>query len=253
MDALLGRLGLADDDRRELLAAPGDDPALVEERRLELVAGMGDAAAPAPKWPFDPAAPWLHLRALLATLPDVRRFHAERGIADETSWATLADLGRHTALDRLLHGSPGLRKGWWLALHFRGLLYELGRLQFELRRDDVSVHIPESGRLDGRACDDSFAHARALFPGRELRCTSWLLDPQLAEYLHGGSNILRFQRRFEPETEGAECDAAVLAFVFHRLRPDLDDLPQRTTLERALVAHLRAGRHWHAPRGRLAG
>jgi hypothetical protein len=29
----------------------------------------------------------------------------------------------------------------------------------------------------------------------------------------------------------------------------LDDLPQRTTLERAIVAHLRAGGHWRARTG----
>jgi len=40
-----------------------------------------------------------------------------------------------------------------------------------------------------------------------------------------------------------------LKFVFDRpptpLRPgDLDALPQRTSLQRALVAHLRSGGHW---------
>jgi hypothetical protein len=45
-------------------------------------------------------------------------------------------------------------------------------------------------------------------------------------------------------------------FVFHR-RYDglnvpttlLDELPQQTTLQRAIVAHLRAGGHWHSRTG----
>ncbi len=44
--------------------------------------------------------------------------------------------------------------------------------------------------------------------------------------------------------DGYDGDADVLRFVFHRIAPSVDDLPQRTTLERAIVAHLRAGKHW---------
>jgi hypothetical protein len=40
-------------------------------------------------------------------------------------------------------------------------------------------------------------------------------------------------------------------FVFRYNGQPLDELPQRTTLERAVVARLKAGRHWHARTGTL--
>ena len=87
-------------------------------------------------------------------------------------------------------------------------------------------------------------------------CNSWLLDDQLARYLPEDSNILGFQRRFRVPDEApvSDGDLTILKFVFDRpetpLRPgELDALPQRTTLERAVVGHLRDGGHWYSRAG----
>jgi hypothetical protein len=37
--------------------------------------------------------------------------------------------------------------------------------------------------------------------------------------------------------------------VFGYLPESIDDLPQTTTMERAAVAHLKAGRHWQVRNG----
>ena len=92
-------------------------------------------------------------------------------------------------------------------------------------------------------------------------CDSWLLDPQLAEYLPATSNIVAFQRRFtltdQPPDEQVidgrtRGDRSVLEFVFRSPGTPLDRLPQRTALERAAVTHLKAGRHWTQRLGTLA-
>lgn len=226
-------------------------------------------------WPglpgsFGVAGRYFWVYVFLAMLGDLERWHEARGIPRDIADATLADLGRNLARDRRLFGEGGLRTHDWLTLHFRGAIYELGRLQFnrmELRQvheigDDspsllragdsaLGVHIPESGPLTPPACDASLGRARDFFarhfpetPVRVAVCTSWLLDPQLAEYLDPDTNIIRFQRRFRL-LGGYEGDADIVRFVFHRVGPvDLDSLPRRTTLERAIVEHLRAGRHW---------
>jgi hypothetical protein len=62
---------------------------------------------------------------------------------------------------------------------------------------------------------------------------------------------MQFQRRFQLVGEGHDGDADILRFVFHRIAPNVDDLPQRTTLERAIVTHLRAGKHWRSRTGWL--
>ena len=84
-------------------------------------------------------------------------------------------------------------------------------------------------------------------------CGSWLMDEQLAEYLPSDSNILRFQRRFTIDSGwSVQGDDDVVRFVFGQLPDTLDELPQRTTLQRAVVQHLRDGRHWYIRQGWLA-
>jgi hypothetical protein len=194
------------------------------------------------------------VQAFLARIPEARRLHAARGLTDEEWWETVQDLPRHARLDRLLHGTPGLRKEWWVELAFSGRLVQLGRLQFEPRDGYLAIHIPEErGTLTSAAVDASLARARELFPGyAEARCSSWLLDPQLPTLLPAGSNIVSFQRRFEPVADEGVDDARVLEFVFHTLDPDLERLPRDTRLQRAIVDHLRRGGHLHCLTGTLA-
>jgi hypothetical protein len=93
-----------------------------------------------------------------------------------------------------------------------------------------------------------------------VTCTSWLLDPVLADYLPEDSNVVRFQRRFElmPRVEddsedgGEEAREDLLRFVFGTLTTPLDELPTRTVPQRAVVAHLKAGGRWHNRTGRVA-
>lgn len=279
LPTIFERLAIDERDQAELLAAwPSrqTDPDAwqsLEHAYDALVKDVGGFAPLDLGGPTDESTSLGHyffVFVYLAALADVRRFHKQRGIPDDVSWATLSDLGRNLARDRLLFGDGGLRTSGWLTLHFRGSIYELGRLQFNrmaIRAAHVAgafpdgdpalgIHIPESGPLSPEACDDAFAKAQPFFarhfpetPTRLGICTSWLLDPQLADYLGPESNVMRFQHRFQLVGEGHDGDADILRFVFHRVAPSLDDLPQRTTLERAIVAHLRAGKRWRSRTG----
>ena len=123
----------------------------------------------------------------------------------------------------------------------------------------LAVHIPEFyGPLTPPACDASFRCAREFFARHfpEERydvatCHSWLLDDQLAEYLPEDANIIHFQRRFRAAYHPDDNDQDILVSVFGRSDSPLDELPRRTTLERAIVDHLQAGRHWHGGAGWL--
>jgi hypothetical protein len=183
-------------------------------------------------------------------------WHARRGIPEDVSWATLQDLGRGVAIYRATYGHAGLDKAFWLTHHFHGELYELGRLQYELQPDAVGLHIPASGPLTPQACDESLALARRFFarhfPHQERRrvvCESWLLDEQRADYLPADSNIVRFQRRFTVDAGGFEDYHVPLRYVYRRVPADLGELPGKTTLQRALVDHLRGGGHWRIRTG----
>lgn len=271
--ALLSRLRVSDADIAEAVPAlPAPETQaelwwLLERCRHRLVSDLGGGADLRIPWPdlptkLGPAGRYFYLAVLLACLPDVRRFHADHGVPDEVAWATLGDVGEKVGLHRRFHGVGGLDRQNWLTLHFRGVLYALGRLQFNLTEipagtrgltagaPALGVHIPETGPMSPEACDESFRRAPGFFArhlGVECRfaiCGSWLLDDQLAEYLPATSNIIRFQRRFRLIPDTSDGDADIIGFVFRRTDPDLDDLPQLTSLQRAVVTHLRSGRHW---------
>lgn len=221
---------------------------------------------------------YFHVLVFVAALPHVQAYHRERRIPRDISRRTLADLGRNMAVHRGRRGIGGLHVPYWLKVHFRGELYQLGRLQFQRARlgnrtgqalrasglplgpggPVLVLHIPEfSGRLTPAACDRSLALAREFFPRHfpdeeytVAACYSWLLDPQLKEYLGVDANIARFQERFRTAYEVRDVnDADTLTFVFGDPDIPLDRLPRRTTLERAIGDHLRSGRHWHGGNG----
>jgi hypothetical protein len=97
---------------------------------------------------------------------------------------------------------------------------------------------------------------RRRFPDQRLRvryCISWLLDPQLLEYLPETSNIVQFQRVFRVgPAKDDDGDSSVRTFVFGNPAVPVESLPQRSSLERAAVAHWKAGRHWRVHVGRVA-
>lgn len=248
-----------------------------------LVRAMGDLDEPQafPLLPdeLDFMRRWFFIYVFIAAMPHARSYHDAHGISEYVSRHTFADLGRNMAVHRRWYGKGGFGVPFWLMRHTRGILYQLGRLQFERVKIEepikgaiaasgadlppdalaLSVHIPEfSGPMSPGACDASFTWAREFFPRHfpdehysVAICDSWLLDPQLAEYLPETSNIMRFQRRFHlvPPNEEHVYDDGTVKFVFGEIGADPATLPQRTTLERAVAGHILNGGHWHGGEG----
>lgn len=245
------------------------------ERIAEQFTGQADGTAG-----VEPGAlgRYFAVYVFVAALGYIRAHHDALGVPSEVSRRTLADLGRNMAVHRRRHGRGGVQAPWWLALHFHGELFQLGRLQFQRARVGertakslagtglapdahamcLSLHIPDfHGPLSPAACDRSLALALDFFarhfPGERYTagvCHSWLLDPQLKRYLGADSNIVRFQERFRLAGEAGEpADTEPVQFVFGN--PDLPvaGLPRRTTAERAVGDHLRAGGHWYIGHG----
>src|SRR5699024_5951961 len=117
---------------------------------------------------------FFYVHMFVAALPQARDYFRDRNIPESVVQETLADLGRNIRVHRKREGVGGLGVAWWLTLHFRGMIYQLGRLQFERAHlgergsagaaamgiranpDDhvLSIHIPDfSGPMTPDACD----------------------------------------------------------------------------------------------------
>ncbi|MEV0635720.1 acyltransferase domain-containing protein [Streptomyces sp. NPDC050619] len=262
-----------------------DDPELLrclESAVEELVRGMGEPRGmidlPDLDWAAGAMRRCFPAYVFVAALPHIRAYHQARGIPADVSRLTLADLGRNMAVYRRRHGRAGVQAPRWLTHHFRGELYQLGRLQFERARHGertarvlaeagldvapgtpcLNLHIPDFlGPLSPAACDRSLALAREFFMRhypeeryRAVLCHSWLLDPQLKRYLPEESNVIRFQERFRVAREDTEpSDTEPVQFVFGDPELPIERLPRRTRVERAVGDHLRAGGHWYIGHG----
>ncbi|MBT3343472.1 MAG: DUF5596 domain-containing protein [Gemmatimonadetes bacterium] len=114
------------------------------------------------------------------------------------------------------------------------------------------VHIPDGGGMTMAACRDSMQQATKFFPryfpeqtAVGFACSSWILNPQLAQIYHPDSNMVRWQRELYlyPVQSG---DRSGLFFIFGTDDVDPATGPRDTSLRRAMLDHMAAG-------GRLIG
>ncbi len=216
------------------------------------------------------------IAGLLHFTPELVRWHAEHGIADEVTRATLADFGRNLDINRRVHGRFGLDTFRWLMHHYAGRIYQLGRLQYLIHRGPepaaaggipgsaprewlLGIHIPESGGLAPDAVQTSIELAQPFFachfpeqPVRMADCASWLLDPYIPGHLDPDSNIVRFARRFTPYGRPLDSPTDAVYFTFRtRAMADLADLPRRTALQRMVLDRIDDGGCWQLGFGYL--
>lgn len=251
---------------------------LVADAVRTLRARLGQFLEHAGPWP-DPFAALdgaLGTLALVAASAVVQQWHAERGVDEEVSTATLADLGRQVALHRQARGHFGLDSPHRLLPAWQGSAYRLGRLQLGLVRMRAGgrraaalpaelrdqrwllvIQIPQTGPLRDRAVEESLLAAKPFFdkhfPGTDPRyatCTSWLLDPHLARVVPAESHVARFQRRFTRFGPSSDADSDAVYFTFGRYGVhDLDSLPRDTPFRRAVLDRISCGEHWQLVQG----
>jgi hypothetical protein len=280
----MSRLGVAPEDTAEVLTTMPPWTEL-EPHCRQLAAAMAHRSRPGDPMPQLPSGggPLHAAHVILGAFDAIAECHRDFGIAEDISRETLSHFGRAMATYRNAHGHAGIALTFWDWLRYAGWLYQVGRLEVTVYRlrthpkeagplfwyDDesaarlglpfrigdpaIGIHVPANEPLAAAACDESLARMRMGFPGRRVAtCTSWLLDDQLAEYLSESSNIVAFQRRFHMVPGARDDDASMLRAVFGPDHAkDLGTLPTDTALRRAVVEHVRTGRHWRVRTGWL--
>jgi len=250
-----------------------DERAAADALRGEIEGELGSfLREPGSQMPSPPTVPdsaWV--AGMLAAAPAVSSWMRDRGISESVVSATLADVGRQLRLHHQHTGRTGFDVPIWMFAVLSGSLYQLGRLQFDLRRwrpgeirpagDTgpwvLDVHIPASGPLTPATVTESFDRAVAFFgehfPEQRIRfavCASWLLDPTLGEHLSQASNMVAFQRQFVPYGEPQDDELDAVYFTFgQRSLDNLDRLPRSSSLQRLVLNRLQSGERWHVVRG----
>lgn len=140
----------------------------------------------------------------------------------------------------------------WAYRHLDTSMMRVGTLEYERKVQNgekvISIHIPSDADLSDEALDSSLERVRALlrknFPDFEnapFVCDSWMLHESLKNYLNESSRILRFQARFDLKKQYWNANN-YLPFVFNRADcSDYAKLPENTSLQRKMKAHLLNG------------
>ncbi len=175
--------------------------------------------------------------------------YREKGIPEEIYYATMGCFSRFLGETVKRTGKLEFDRAFWTWRQASGLLYRVGELEFELLPSlpGISLHIPSDSRITPENVSASLKAGREFmtryFPETAawpMGCESWLLSPELGKLLKQDSNILAFQRRFRIlKTEDHE-DCLEWLFAAAEDTP-YADLPERTSLQRSVKAHLLSG------------
>lgn len=115
----------------------------------------------------------------------------------------------------------------------------------------LGTHIAATGPMGFDECGESYRRAVQFFPkhfpkytNHAFTCYSWLLDPQFEAHLKPDANIVRFQREFHLIPIPDADDEQHFERVFDGPVRNIDAAPQTSSLQRAMVAHIRTGGCW---------
>lgn len=114
----------------------------------------------------------------------------------------------------------------------------------------LRLHIPPLGKMTPDMIDKTLGETKKFaaehypdFKYKAFSCHSWLVDPQLDEILSEESNIVKFRQRFHSLTRKSKGED-VFNFIFNKPNMDFDihDLPEESSLQRALKKHYLSGK-----------
>lgn len=172
------------------------------------------------------------------------------GISEEIYIATMACFSRFVGEHMVSFGCYGFDRDFWTTRQISAKLFRIGQLEYELLEEQgerkISLHIPSDCKLHTALLRQSYLQAKALisktfpdFADVPYVCGSWLLSPNLKDFLPESSNILKFQQSFTLTDVYAEPDFK--EWVFKRTDIPDSDLPEDTSLQRKVKAFLLSG------------
>jgi len=200
------------------------------------------------------------LTCMLLCAEDCRGDFESMGLSHEIFVDTMGCFTRFVGEHLNSFGRYGFDRAFWTVRQVSGMLFRLGTLEYELLtekgRKYISLHIPSDADLRLPALRASYDMAKGLlarFPayaGGEWVCGSWLLSPNLTDFLPDNSRILGFQKSFTIRDTWA--DEEFKEWVYGRVDIPNEKLPENTSLQRNVKAFLLSGGAFLSAEGVLA-
>ncbi len=199
--------------------------------------------------------------------------YKQLGIPEAIYYDTMQDISVWVNTCAREEGIVGLCELSWIRHALYLNLFQIGRLQYQFfktnhtvsgipaglcakvpigsRQPALNIHIPEGGRLDFSACQQSLQEARVFFwqyfPQYKYAgfvCDSWLLDRHNAQFMREDSNILQFASLFDcvVQTRFENNELLRRLWGIHKAsREELALLPEDTDLQKRAKQYLLNG------------
>lgn len=200
------------------------------------------------------------LNVLLHCACDTWKHYQEKSIHISVFADTMKFCTRFLYEHKKTYGTYAFTWAWWFPRQLAMQEFRIGELEYELIPSDskrIYIHIPSDACMEPSAIQASFHSFREFlnkyFPdwsGTDWYCESWMLSPALSELLPEHSNLIHFQNMFDLVSVDYES-MAVLDWVFPGETPELDKLPENTTLQRNLKKFLLSGKKFGWAEGKL--
>lgn len=177
-------------------------------------------------------------------------------------------LATMNAFTRFIHehfqvtGRYHFDRGFWIWRYTSGLIFRIGELEYERTyfpkghkelklegKQCLSLHIPSDADLSRNKIRDSYESAirffELYFPDyhyQVMYTDTWLLSPNLIKWLKQDSKIRLFVADYRLLSVDEQDDSGV-PWIFGRVDANVQDYPEKTSLQRQAKQQLLAGAH----------
>ena len=189
------------------------------------------------------------LTCMLLCAEECRGDFEKLGLSHEIFVDTMGCFTRFVTEHLNSFGRYGFDRAFWTVRQVSCMLFRMGTLEYELLTEKgkkmISLHIPSDADLSLPVLRASYEMAKTLlarFPDYaegDWYCGSWLLSPNLKDFLPESSRILGFQKSFQ--IQNTWTDEEFKEWVYGRVDIPNGELPEKTSLQRNVKAFLLGG------------
>lgn len=186
--------------------------------------------------------------------------YCKRGIPEEVFAATMKFCTRFLREHYKTFGFYKYVCAWWFPRQMSLNEFRIGALEYEFidgEEREVAVHIPSDADMGTQSIQNSLADfykfREKYYSGWEdvqLTCDTWMLMPELQQFLGEDSHITAFQRLFEIDSIDREA-VWYMEWIFPAYRTVDENLPEKTSLQRELKKYLLAGKKFGIAKGHI--